>query len=98
LKICVALQAFFFYASSGLTAPFRLGHLFPALVLAGGIAALVGLWRLRRWAVYVLVALLALYFATHVGLLLAAFRGVLLGIVLRSVALAAGLAHWKKLG
>ena len=98
LKGVIIVQGFFFVVLAGIQVPFHLGMLLPAAFLTMGITALVALWRLRRWSVYALLALVAMYFATKVGLLLGdAYRGVVAGVICRSLGIAAGIVLWKKL-
>ena len=101
LKISVIVQGFLFVGTSGIHGPFQ--SQIPTIVCVGfgllllEVVALVGLWKMRRWAVYALVSFLCLYLATRGEYFVIGFRGVVVGAVLRSIGIFAGIALWRQL-
>jgi hypothetical protein len=99
LKFVVIVQAFLFFVVSGLSAPLSIDSILPAAIFAASVAVLVALWRLRAWTLYGLPGIVGFYIVTHIGLglVFVAWRGFLLGIVVRSIALAAAFTIRKSL-
>lgn len=97
LKIALSVQGFFYFAVSGLTTSKGGDAAVRAAVLAASAIALVAVWTLRRWGLYVMAAVLAFYLATHLAFPPIAWRGVILGAAVRSIGIASGIACWRRL-
>lgn len=91
------MQGFFYFAMSGLTTSKGGDAAVRAAVLAASAVALVAVWTLRRWGLYVMLAVLAFYLATHLAFAPIAWRGVILGTALRSIGIVAAIACWRRL-
>ena len=98
LKVVIIIQGVLFAVTSGVHGP-PSSHLMLAVGFLGcEIGGLVALWRLRGWSVYMLGGGVAVYTLTHAGGLAGASApSILLGILLRSFALAAAAAYRRML-
>jgi hypothetical protein len=96
LKVVIIIQGILFAGTSGAHGPASLQFMLSVGFLACELGGLFALWRLRRWSVHLLVVAVVVYAFTHVGGLSGAGGpGILLGVALRSIALAAVAAYWR---
>jgi hypothetical protein len=97
LKIALSIQGFFYFAASGIAGAVTSETFVRLAILAASFAALVAVWWLRRWGLWLMCAVLGFYLLTHVGHLEGAWRGVVLGTLVRTIGIVAAAACWRRL-